>query len=91
MDRREWLKRAALIATGTVAADQLELLDRLGWVRRLFPSAAIPPTYLHQTFTLGFTVSKELLEDDGFIWPQRIMTASEISEYYHFPAPRLPR
>lgn len=37
MNRREFLRRAALIAAGAVAADQLELLDRLGWTRSLFP------------------------------------------------------
>lgn len=37
MNRRDFLRRSALIAAGAVAADQLELLDRLGWVRRFFP------------------------------------------------------
>jgi len=42
MQRREWLRRAALLAMGTVAADQLEILDRLGWSRTMFPSAGVP-------------------------------------------------
>ena len=41
MDRREWLRSAALIAAGVVAADQLELVERLGWKRRFFPGATL--------------------------------------------------
>ena len=37
MDRRRFLRRAALIAAGAVAADQIELLERLTWRRRFFP------------------------------------------------------
>lgn len=37
MNRRDFLQRAGLIAAGAVAADQLDLLDRLGWRRRFFP------------------------------------------------------
>lgn len=36
MDRRSFLRRAAIVASGAIAADQLDLIDRLGWVRRLF-------------------------------------------------------
>ena len=39
MNRREWLRGAALISAGVVAADQLDLLDRLGWTRRFFAGA----------------------------------------------------
>ena len=41
MDRRAWLKRMGLMAAAGVAADQLELLDRLNWKRTLFQSAPI--------------------------------------------------
>jgi hypothetical protein len=41
MDRRTFLRRSALVASGLVAADQLDLLARLGWVRRFFPSVAV--------------------------------------------------
>jgi hypothetical protein len=41
MDRRTWLRNAALIAAGAVAADQLDLLERLTWRRRFFPGADI--------------------------------------------------
>lgn len=41
MDRRQFFRNATLIAAGTVAADQLELLERLTWKRRCFPSAAL--------------------------------------------------
>jgi hypothetical protein len=43
MDRRSFLRRAAIASSGIVAADQLELLDRLGWVRRWFTSVALVP------------------------------------------------
>jgi hypothetical protein len=39
MDRRDFLRRCALIAAGVVAADQLDLLEMLA-PRRLFPGAA---------------------------------------------------
>lgn len=42
MNRRDFLRRASLVASGAIAADQFELLDRLGWVPRLFGSIAIP-------------------------------------------------
>ena len=38
MDRREWLRNAALIASGIVAADQLEILEKLNWKRKFFNS-----------------------------------------------------
>lgn len=37
MNRREWLHNASLAAAGWVAADQLELLERLTWKRSLWP------------------------------------------------------
>jgi hypothetical protein len=39
MSRRAFLTRSAILAAGVVAVDQLELVDRLGWTRRFFPSA----------------------------------------------------
>ena len=39
MDRRSFLRRAALVAAGAVAGDQLEVLDRLTHRRRVFPGA----------------------------------------------------
>jgi hypothetical protein len=36
MNRRDFLRRSALIAAGAVAADQLELIERLGWRRKFF-------------------------------------------------------
>lgn len=35
MNRRDFLRRSSLIAAGVVAADQLEILERVG--RRVFP------------------------------------------------------
>jgi hypothetical protein len=44
MDRRTFLRRSAIVATGAVAADEIELLEKLGdWTRRFFPSAAFVP------------------------------------------------
>lgn len=52
MNRRDFLRRASLIAAGVVAADQIELLDRLGWTRKIFP-AAVPTIMRHDTYTWG--------------------------------------
>lgn len=55
MNRRDFLRRASMIAAGAVAADQLELLDRLGWVRRFFPgfgSGAVVAPYAWNSTTL---------------------------------------
>lgn len=43
MNRRDFLRRAALVAAGAVAADQLELVERLGWRRRFFPGWSRSP------------------------------------------------
>lgn len=46
MNRRAFFRNAALIAAGAVAADQLELIDRLGWKRKLFSAwGAMPVLY----------------------------------------------
>lgn len=37
MNRREWLRNAGLITAYGIAADQIELLERLVWKRSLFP------------------------------------------------------
>jgi hypothetical protein len=44
VNRRHFLRNAALVATGAIAADQLDILERLGWTRRMFPSAALGRT-----------------------------------------------
>jgi len=41
MNRRDFLRRSAILTAGVVAVDQLEILDRLGWTRSLFPSVAM--------------------------------------------------
>jgi len=58
--RRDFLRKATLIASGIVAADQLEILDRIGWTRTLFPSVALDQRF---TYELGFLVTEEMLED----------------------------
>lgn len=52
MNRRDFLRRAALLAAGTVAADQLELVERLGWTRRLFPGWTRGPIPVPTTVTV---------------------------------------
>jgi hypothetical protein len=44
MNRRGFLERAAQLLALGIAGDQLELVERLTWRRRFFPSAAIPST-----------------------------------------------
>lgn len=62
MNRRDWLRRTALIATGVVAADQLELLEKLTWKRTLFPGFS-RPIMISKQYALGFSISEEMLED----------------------------
>lgn len=75
MDRRDFLAKCALIAAGSIAADQLDILDRLFWRRKSFPSAALvrPVTAtevlarieeVNKSCSLGFRVSQEMIEDD---------------------------
>lgn len=63
--RREWLCRAALLATGAVAADQLDLLDRLGWTRTMFPSAGVPSGGVEYAFESGWRIGQPLGEWRG--------------------------
>lgn len=42
MDRRDFFRRSAVLAAGVVAADQLELVERLGWKRRFFAGWSEP-------------------------------------------------
>src|ERR1051325_4063800 len=43
-NRRGFLERATQLLALGIAGDQLELVERLTWRRRFFPSAAIPST-----------------------------------------------
>lgn len=52
MNRREWLRGATQISAGVVAADQLELLDRLGWKRRFFAGADFTSPYDARRFSV---------------------------------------
>jgi hypothetical protein len=58
VNRREFLRRAAVVAAGSVAVDQLELLDRLGWKRTLFASAPLQP----RTFQVGWQHTFEIVD-----------------------------
>lgn len=59
MQRREFLRRVGLIAAGAVAADQLDVLDRLGWKRRFFPSASLNVEH----YAVGFRISATMQQD----------------------------
>lgn len=45
MDRREFLRRSAIVAAGAVAANQIEILERLTHERKFFPG--FTPTGTH--------------------------------------------
>ena len=59
MDRRKFLRNASLIAAGVVAADQLEILERLTWKRRLFVNPGFSKEY-----AMGFQVTQTMIDDD---------------------------
>jgi hypothetical protein len=67
MNRRDFLKRLGLVTAGVVAADQLEIIERLGWKRRFFPGFTPAPKFVHKSFALGFTISQEMIEDDIYL------------------------
>jgi hypothetical protein len=54
MNRRDFFKRASLVAAGAVVADKLELLDMLA-PRRLFSSIDLGPGLTHATYTFSQT------------------------------------
>jgi hypothetical protein len=41
VNRRDWLRRATALVAAGVAADQLDIIERLSWTRSLFPSADV--------------------------------------------------
>lgn len=63
MDRRTFLRRAALIAAGVAAADQIDLLERLTH-KKLWSGWSPAPEFVFKEFELGFLVSQEMIEDD---------------------------
>jgi hypothetical protein len=68
MNRRDFLKRLGLATAGIVAADQLEIIERLGWKRRFFQGFTPAPSglFLPKEFALGFMITREMLEDDMY-------------------------
>ena len=67
MQRREFFRRSAIVAAGVVAADQLDLLGRLGWVRKFFAGADLTPRrFTHARYALGFRVSHEMVNADAY-------------------------
>jgi hypothetical protein len=62
MERRDFFRRAALVAAGVVAADQLDLLERLTWKRRFFPGWSEPAQgWQTQSGTWGISGNSEYL------------------------------
>jgi hypothetical protein len=70
MDRRDFLRRASLVAAGLVAADQLELLERLMFKRRLWPghSFTVPNGGVLQLVDKNGTVLVEYNFDGDVPW-----------------------
>lgn len=70
INRREFLRKSALIATGVIAADQLELLEKLNYKKIWWTGFSsdklitAPPFVLLKTFTLSYGIIQEMLEDD---------------------------
>jgi hypothetical protein len=69
MDRRQWIKNVGLILGGGIAVEQLELLEKLKWTRKIFPSIPIQDKYkLLTTYESGFLITQAMVEDDMYIW-----------------------
>src|SRR4051812_47025301 len=62
MNRREFLRNAAIIAGGIVAADQMELLERLAPRRLLFPGADFG-TWTTNTYASSRVFTTKMLDD----------------------------
>lgn len=64
MNRREFLRASALIAAGTIAADQLEILDRLA-PRRLFAGWSAPerPFVMYESYSSS---ECQMIPDGGY-------------------------
>lgn len=81
MDRRRWLRNAAILTAGTIAADQIDLPERLTWQRTLFPGAnfALPPgtyTFDIETYVRG----DDLVMMKGIIRPNgQVQRLKEVS------------
>lgn len=73
MNRREWLRRAAVITAGVVAADQLELIEKLTHRRRLFAAWPAMPT-LHGDGVRDDTRALQTLLDGGRVYDARTRT-----------------
>lgn len=70
MDRRLFLRNAALLAAGVIAADQVEIVERLAHQRRLFPAWPWMRT-LHGDGIHDDTAALQRLFDGGTVWYAR--------------------
>lgn len=85
MNRRDWLRRAALIATGAVAADQLELLERLT-SPRVFSSIDMGEN-LDDYMTCGQAdaLLEAIMRGPWIMEPASIITLEVINVSFSFP------
>ena len=65
MNRRDFLRRAAVVAAGAIAADQLEILERLA-PRRLFSSVGLSNgSFSFVQFNKRYTTVERVLRKMG--------------------------
>jgi hypothetical protein len=65
MNRRDFFKKAAILAAGVVAADQLELLEKLGHSKIWTGTDFTDP---YKTDRLAFTLLTEVQGPDGLYY-----------------------
>lgn len=95
MDRREFFRRSALAAAGVVAADQLDLVEKLAGMFRPKRKFFAGHRFVTSSYSLGFRVSQEMIDDDfvgGMAREMRLyrnglreMHAKQILEQYFAP------
>lgn len=86
MNRREWLRRAAIIAGGVIAADQIELIERLT-PRRYVNGARLTL----RSIADSIPVTDEMLEDAND-WQSAMLTEKNgVCVLDLIPATRLSR
>lgn len=74
MNRREFLHRASMLAALGIAAEDLDLIERLGWKRTLFPSVDLRPAMrtISFEFDLKTGTAWMLGSGGGKAFPMRI-------------------
>lgn len=77
IDRREFLRRSGLIAAGVVAADQLELLERL-MHKKVFTTGGYDPLYYYFSFDV---------ESKPLVSTYTLPSGREVTAYWRNPCP----